>query len=110
MNIWTVCATRANESLDCQVFETEQAGLEGYLDAMGVPREERDLWHHLIRLYWEQIDSFDEWVEGYIEANYPGDMYRLTQHNINVGDEHPLYNEQGEQIREVTQREIDWTH
>ena len=83
MKIWTVSSTRANESLDCEVFETEQKGLEGYLDAIGIDRAE-DEWRHFTELYWKDIDAFEEQTNDYIEEYLPSDMYRLYEHEINV--------------------------
>lgn len=81
MKVWSVTASRSNEFVECEVFATEQQGLEGYLEAMNAPRKKRE---HLIRLYWDDINAFDEWVDEYLEDS--GDMYALDEHNLDIPD------------------------
>lgn len=85
MKVWTVTSCESNESLDCEVYATEQEALAGYLRAMGLGDSKR--WKKLVDLYWNDINTFEEKIMDYLDDNYPGNMYRLYEHEIELSTE-----------------------
>lgn len=81
MKVWTVTSTENNETLDCTVYPTEQKALEGYLFAIGLGDDE-EFWDQMVALYWKDAGAFDEKINDYLDEYYPGNMYRLYEHEI----------------------------